>query len=93
MLSTPVASENQGLCNQAISTDIYECEFKLLFQSDSELNNQMKLKTFDEWEAIRLKMCDEAYREYREATNYTNMILICSIEMNRTLLKKIGRLI
>ena len=65
-----------------------ECAFSKLVQSDKKLKQELKSKTFEEWVGIRQTMCEEAYMQYKEVTIYPQMILKCSVDMNKTLLKK-----
>ena len=83
-----LAEEKEGYCNEGTTDAMRECAFSKLVQSDKKLKQELKSKTFEDWVGIRQKMCEEAYMQYKEGTIYPLMILKCSVDMNKTLLKK-----
>ena len=52
----------------------------------------MKPKTFENWVGIRQQMCEEAYDQYKKGTIFPQVVMSCSIDMNKTLMKKMGGL-
>ena len=85
---TASAQEQEEYCNQGTTIEMKRCTFKRLVQSDTKLKRELKSKAFEEWVAIRQRMCEEAYMQYKEGTIYPLMILKCSVDMNKTLLQK-----
>tara|TARA_B100000029_G_scaffold215753_1_gene213541 strand:- start:157 stop:462 length:306 start_codon:yes stop_codon:yes gene_type:complete len=83
----PAAAEEKDDCN-GTTYAIRECRFKKLVQSDKELKKVMKPKTFENWVGIRQQMCEEAYDQYKKGTIYPQVVMSCSIDMNKTLLQK-----
>ena len=85
---TALAQEKKKYCNEETTYEMRECAFIKLVQSDKTLKQVLKFKTFEEWVGIRQTMCEEAYMQYKEGIIYPMMILRCSVDMNKTLLRK-----
>ena len=87
----PAAATEKDDC-EVTSYALRECRFKKLVQSDKELKKVMKPKTFENWVGIRQQMCEEAYDQYKKGTISPQVVMSCSIDMNKTLMKKMGGL-
>ena len=87
----PAAATEKDDCD-GTTYEIRECRFKKLVQSDKELKKVMKPKTFENWVGIRQQMCEEAYAQYKKGTIFPQVVMSCSIDMNKTLMKKMGGL-
>ena len=88
----PAAATEKDDCDGPTTYAIRECRFKKLVQSDKELKKVMKPKTFENWVGIRQQMCEEAYEKYSKGTIYHQVVMKCSIDMNKTLMQKMGGL-
>ena len=87
----PAAATEKDDCD-GTTYAIRECRFKKLVESDKKLKKVMKLKTFENWAVIRQQMCEEAYDQYKKGTIFPQVVMSCSIDMNKTLMKKMGGL-
>ncbi len=88
----PAVATEKDDCDGSTTYAIKECRFKKLVQSDKELKKVMKPKTFEDWVGIRQQMCEEAYDQYKKGTIFPQVVMSCSIDMNKTLMKKMGGL-
>lgn len=86
----PLAVSETGPCfNEAPNgASNRGCAFKRLVQSDKNLKAQLSPKTFKLWAGIRQRMCTEAYGQYKKKAIYPELIMNCSLGMNKSLLEK-----
>ncbi len=87
----PTAATEKDDCD-GNTYEIRECRFKKMVESDKGLKKVMNSKTFEEWVGIRQRMCEEAYDQYKKGTIFPQVVMSCSIDMNKTLMKKMGGL-
>ena len=88
LIPLPAAAEEENYCNEGTTYEMRECAFKRLTESDKRLKKTMKTKTFEQWVGISQRMCEEAYAQYSKGTIYPQLIMKCSIDLNKNYLQK-----
>ncbi len=92
LISFPIApNSKEGPCNEGSTYQMRQCAYNKLIQSDKKLKKVLDSETFEEWVRIRHRMCQKAYVQYKEETTYPQKIMKCSVDLNKTVLKKTKR--